>query len=217
MMTSRRVLVSTLLVLAACGESAVNEPTWIDDIRPIMAANCVTCHARPATGGAPPFFRLDKYGDTALPDGTTIILGAAAMADRIAERGGVSGSMPPDYPRPAWQRDTMVNWGAMPALGERAGNLPPAIELRSALPATAQDPFAIEYELTDPDRDLADGSLLARPSAGNDVLISAELRSGRGVVTIDLSTLDAGSYALVAALTDDLVEVEVELGSLSVP
>ena len=61
-----RVTAATLLLLAAagaCSPSVPAEPTWLDDVRPILAANCIRCHSPPYIGGAPVSFRLDIYGD----------------------------------------------------------------------------------------------------------------------------------------------------------
>ncbi len=202
-----------------CKEGGVSDPTWIDDVRPIMAANCVRCHALPAIGGAPDAFRLDKYGDTVLPDGT-IVRGAAQMNEYIAHRAGILGEMPPDYPRGDGQRETLENWlnaDGMPTRGERADNSDPEIEITSQIPAGADDEVVtLAYDITDADGDLVDGALVVVSAGGNDVVVDAGFRSGRGTVAWNPTTFPPGDYALVARLTDDIVTTLVPLGQVTV-
>ena len=209
-------IVTLLAAVAGCTESAPSAPTWIDDVRPILAANCVRCHGLPAIAGAPGTFRLDKYGDTLLPDGT-VVSGAAGVAFIIGFRAGDKGDMPPDYPRPDWQRDTLLNWNTTGvALGDRADNAPPELIVAEGATIDVPGSGSLPYEVTDADGDLVDGQLIARPTTGDDIVLSADLRSGRGVATYDTPVLPDGSYELLAVLTDDLVTVEVSFGSVSV-
>lgn len=85
-------------------EEAVEHPTYVDDVKPILDANCIQCHTSPPNEGAPSTFRLDVYeteGD---------VLGAGDKADRIAAR-TESGTMPKGGPPlPQAEVDTLAAW-----------------------------------------------------------------------------------------------------------
>ena len=49
--------------LTACAPEVPETPTWLQDVRPIVLANCVRCHTPPPIGGAPDNVRFDKYAD----------------------------------------------------------------------------------------------------------------------------------------------------------
>ncbi len=193
------------------GSPAVTQPTWLEDVRPIVQANCLRCHTPPSIGGAPTDFRLDVYEDTPLADGR-VIRGARTMARFIAYRAGEQGTMPPDFPRNDGQRDTLINWwenGA--ALGGQGFNSLPQAELLSELSQADQDPVALEYEARDADGDLVSGSIRV-----GDRVVAELVKNGRGTATVNPATLEDGDYPIVASLTDDLSRRDVTIGTLVV-
>jgi hypothetical protein len=207
------------LALAACTEAAPDDPSWAD-VAPLLAAHCVRCHGAPAIG-APPTFRLDRYDDVIVeagPFGDTAgvrrVLGAAAMAEWIAERAG-DGSMPPRIPLAQYDRDLLASWFAaraplddvegsivLPRRGPpRPGNALPTLAL-DAQPGAAG--YQLVYELRDPDRDLVTGELVAiGQTSGATIRASlGELHSGRGELELDAARFPAGRYQLEASLDD---------------
>jgi hypothetical protein len=38
-------------------------PTWEADVGPLLAERCTGCHTVPQQGGAPDYFRLDRYAE----------------------------------------------------------------------------------------------------------------------------------------------------------
>ena len=209
----KKFSILSLLLTGACdiGSPAVTAPTWLEDVRPIVQANCLRCHAQPSIGGAPNDFRLDVYEDTPLADGR-VIRGAKTMARFIAFRAGEEGTMPPDFPRNDGQRDTLVNWWAngAPLGGNSFGTLPEAT-LISELSQADNEPLTLEYEVRDADDDLVSGTIRV-----GDRLVAELVTNGRGRASVNPATLEDGDYPIVAALTDDLSRTEVVLGTLVV-
>jgi hypothetical protein len=194
---------------SACYPSAPANPTWIDDVRPLLVANCIRCHGAPALGGAPPSFRLDRFEDTGNLDGS-VTRGAATMAEYIAQRAGVLGEMPPDGPaRTDVQRETLIRWwdqaplGELPARGARANNREPTIVLVEPVGAGVDDQgLDFFYEISDADGDLVTGELTASSASANAYLAS-NLVSGRGRVFVDTGALPDGEWEFSAQLYDD--------------
>ncbi len=216
--------------LIACADQAPAEPTWVDDVAPILAAHCARCHGAPAIGGAPATFRLDRYDDSnGHPGGDPLasgrrVLGAAAMAEWIAER-AADGSMPPRFPLAQHDRDVLTNWfdarplpddaedgTRLPLRGAaRPGNQPPRFTLTAAPDDDGDESdvggLTLAYQLSDPDGDLVSGQLLAAlpggpgtPSAEPRVI--GELHGGRGTLILDTALLPAGPLTLTALLDD---------------
>lgn len=218
------IVLAAIAAVAGCGDSAPDNPTWIDDVRPIVAANCARCHAVPAAGGAPASLRFDKYGDTPavgeveMPTGSDamIISGAAGYAPTIAEE-VEEGAMPPDGELTADQIETIERWAETVELGERAGNADPELVSIDDLPASASGDVSLAYVITDADGDLVDGTLVLRPrGAGDGVVVAIGLHDGTGDARFDAATAGPGSYDAVLVLTDDLARVEQSLGEISI-
>ena len=222
-MTPMRTFAAVALALAACSSpEAPSNPSWTMDVRPILVANCVRCHGYPATGGAPGSFRLDRYENTVTDDGQ-VILGAGAVASFIKTR-VLDGSMPPQFPMPDWQVDTLVNWALLkpsgvaepPPLGAgRPDNQPPAMTLLGSSLEPATGIYTLEWEIRDPDRDLVGGRLLAIGPDGQQV-VTRELYAGRGTTAWDAGVVAAGTYTLTAQIDDGGGEVDLALGELTV-
>jgi hypothetical protein len=219
-----RYLTTTLLALGAAGcLSTPSDPTWVDDVRPILAANCVRCHNAPATGGAPDSFRLDVYEDVTT-DAGRVVRGAASMAEFIFVRTDAQ-TMPPRFPLDQRQRDILANWrldgvdlGGRPPRGDRPSGAP-TFDLLRPLSDSVTDDGRLEllYEIRDPDRDLVRGELRVGADAANAVVVSTSLISGRGSVTWDVAAAADGDYKLFAVLDDGPgQDVTIEIATHSV-
>ena len=61
-----RHIITLIAMLAAalaigCRPETPDAPTWTEDVRPIVRANCIRCHSPPQIEDAPAGFRIDKY------------------------------------------------------------------------------------------------------------------------------------------------------------
>ncbi len=212
-----------LLAAGACAPEVPAEPTWVDDVRPILAANCIRCHSPPHISGAPQSMRLDKYDDEFLPDididdndDPELVQGAAVYSVQIAER--VQDDMPPRFPLTGRQIDVLTAWheAGAPHGEARANNALPTMVASGDL-QVSNDRVALGYEIEDADGDIVTGILMADPGGGADpdpIVVSNELFVGRGVVAGRLAT---GTYEIFAELDDGNDTVQVELGTAVVP
>ncbi len=208
-MTTAHALTTAAVALAASAcLSTPSDPTWVDDVRPILLANCVRCHSVPATGGAPDTFRLDVFEDVVADDGQ-LIWGAGAMAEFIVVRSDAL-QMPPRFPLDERQRTILSNWrldgidlGGRPPRGDRT-SAAPTIALTQPLADSldADGRLVVHYELRDPDQDVVHGELRVGADAASSVLVSTSLMSGRGQVVWDVAAAAEGSYTLFAVLDD---------------
>ena len=220
-----RATPAILLLLAwltgACAPEVPAEPTWIDDVRPIMAANCIRCHSPPYIGRVPTNFRLDLFEDDLVlqSDGTTPVHGAAYTSSDGTLAGVVDNeTMPPVTPLTGRQIDVLLTWHEVgePKGAARDGNSAPTMSLTSDLDI---DPGRVGffYEIADADGDIVTGVILADPGGGADpdpIAASNEIFVGRGAVRFSLPT---GTYELIAELDDGHERVTVELGMAVVP
>jgi hypothetical protein len=213
-----------LLAAGACAPAVPSEPTWVDDVRPILAANCIRCHSPPYIGGAPQTFRLDKYDEEFLPDlpidegddperinGAGSELLPMAIATNVERE-----DMPPRFPLSSRQIDVLVNWyeAGAPHGEARANNALPTMVVPGDL-EIAEEHVALEYEIEDSDGDIVTGLVLADPGGGADpIVVSNELFVGRGRVKGHISP---GTYELSAEIDDGNDTVQIELGTAVVP
>jgi hypothetical protein len=207
-------------IATACAPEVPAEPTWVDDVRPILAANCIRCHSAPPIGGAPTFMRLDRYGDEVDPDTQEVaVSGAAGYAITIASHTAL-GLMPPRYPLTDRQVNVLEAWfvAGAPRGGPRPGNRDPIIELDEAPAPDDAGRVIMRYDISDPDGDLVVGVLRAEPDAPgqSSIVISNELVSGRGRVVWRSATAVPGRYTLVAELEDGDEPIFVDLGEVEV-
>lgn len=226
-----RIHLLALAVVTGCGlGDAPENPTWAEDVAPILASNCVRCHGYPATGGAPDTFRLDMYDDSIAADGT-LILGAASMARFIAvrvdkEATGTAGidTMPPDFATGENLTDRQIeilnNWALADGLPPRGvppeGNQAPTMVLtRPLADSVVGGQLTLQYEIRDPDRDIVTGQVNAGPSFDSGVQVGP-VRSGRGEVVWDFGTEAPGNYNLVARLDDGGETHDIDLGTFDV-
>lgn len=207
------------LALSACATEVPSQPSF-QDVMPIVAANCIRCHAYPVIGGAPGDceadasgvrwcgFRLDSYddlivnnGDPSDPTDDIGVRGAASVAAIIPSRvRDPRAPMPPRFPLDELERETLIAWarGEPPARDARPGNQPPAI----ALDVTpGGEVVTLRYSLHDPDGDLVVGTIQAR-GAGDDDHLVAPLQSGHDTIAWNTAGLSAGAYALSAWVDD---------------
>lgn len=207
-----------LLVTAAACASAPESPTWVDDVQPVLLANCARCHRGRPIGGAPADFRLDVYEDTVV-DGR-LIRGAATMAEFVAERAGRLGEMPPDGPElTPRQRQILENWwasrpaGERPALGERPGNRAPTVTvLRRQLPTLGDPTVLLELQIDDADGDSPTGALFL-----GDRLVWTRLHGGRQTIVTSTAGLPPEQEVPVQAfVSDDLTAESVVLAQARV-
>lgn len=223
----------SLIASASCMPDAPENPSFQQDVMPVLAANCLRCHGAPAIGGAPADFRLDSFEDVTvrerlLPAGDPMceppstnpdcfpvtILGATSMAGISAARAGDDvRPMPPRFPIEDHQIELLENWAANGAgRGEpRPGNGRPQATLDASDRAGAV--VQLRVRVDDPDRDVVGGSLHAQVG-GTEVFVGL-LHSGSASVTWDATGIAAGSYSLTARLDDGAAVVEVNLGTIT--
>lgn len=234
------------LALAACAtESAPIEPSWQVDVMPLVAANCVRCHAYPFRGGGTrgdgtprtSALRLDTFDDVELADGN-VASGAAksiqpifrlthAIALRIDQR-----PMPPDRPLDDLELEVIRNWanlgnGEIAIRGPgRPDNQVPELTISELTRDASSITFG--YQLRDPDRDLVVGAVLGprlKSGAVEPRAVIGNVVAGNGEFTWDITGVPPGTYELAARLDDGAdVDpeggedyVEVALGSSTLP
>ncbi len=211
----RAIAIIALSAQAGCAPEVPSEPTWVDDVRPILVANCVRCHSVPPLGGAPGGFRLDAYGAESPEeaDATGEPYGARLMDGLITARTEAK-TMPPRLSLTGRQIEVLAAWQqAGSPRGVRADNRAPEI---SIVPERDGPQVVLAYTIEDPDEELVTGSLFADPGDGERLLVSVELFSGRGEIGWSTDAIEPGSYDLVAELDDGSGVVEVDAGSVEV-
>jgi hypothetical protein len=141
-MRTRGWLVASLLVLgSACGTEAPvpDKPTWVDDVQPILQANCFHCHGANANYGKWGTKRWDVFDVSQQPytdlgfmagmDFTSPTTTAEKILIKtyIADPG--EGRMPPPPATPLSARDieTITKWLDDPVEGTHSPNHKPTI------------------------------------------------------------------------------------------
>ncbi len=203
----------------ACAPEVPANPTWEDDVRPILAANCVRCHRSEPQNFAPNTFDLSVCEDA----GT--VLGASAQATRVIARAQGQGAqpMPPEPGAQLSDRQIEVieNWQAngAPCNGGGSNAAPSFALLRSLddslLPGARDLELALRYEIDDRNGDPVDARLFAIDDAGALYPIADALTEGVGEVRWTLSDLGPGRYQIIAELDDGEVIHEHSVGTLT--
>lgn len=219
-----------LLVLAGCGPEVPAQPSFQQDVMPILAANCIRCHGFPAIGGAPRELRLDSFGDTVVtdgvpgsgacggdpsdPDAEVVICGAATYAAAIPSRlRDETRPMPPRFPLDDDQIAILENWTRDPIRGEpRPGNAVPTIEVLAV--DREGSAVRVRTRVDDVDGDLVTGTLRADLGAVDRFVGS--LRSGTIELVWDVSGVAAGAYPLTAEVDDGAQLHVLALGTITV-
>jgi hypothetical protein len=226
--------VAVLFVLAACAADVPEHPTYVDDVAPILMANCARCHGAPTTTAeGRNCLRVDRW-DSA-PDASAlcpddqptnvdvamradVILGVHDGAQMILDAVS-TGAMPADGPPLTdRQQEILQRWMA-DGTPKHAGNAPPTITFLTppAGDTTIDQSYVVRYDVSDPDGDAVTWSL-GWTSGAKTGTFTTGLTGGKGMVTIDTSTLASGTYTLVATLDDGTVKVMVSsTGTLTVP
>jgi hypothetical protein len=127
MTTSRMLLLLTGLVVtsalgAGCGASVPSNPTWVEDVRPILVARCIRCHQSSVTNdpGKTPnaFGNFDhaNFSDFAGADLIYVKMVGDAVAGKIAGSPAGIGFMPPPPSEKLvdWQIETLQRWQKNP-------------------------------------------------------------------------------------------------------
>jgi hypothetical protein len=220
-----------LLATVACTPDVPAEPSFQQDVLPILAANCVRCHGYPAIGGAPETFRLDVLGDTAVvageprdppvcggdpgdPAAELVLCGAASYAFISALRvRDEQRPMPPRFTLADHQIEILERWAQAPERGDpRPDNRAPTV----AVEVLGNDGavLVIRVETDDADRDLVVGTL--RLQVAGAMPLVGPIRSGIVELRFDPGAIPAGDYPLLAAVDDGAALHELMLGTLTI-
>ena len=222
-------LAALAVLVSACTAAVPDHPTYVEDVQPIVEANCVRCHAAPtAVKELRNCVRLDQWDstpDTAMKCSDSanmgMILGVHDAGPMIVAQ-VTQHRMPIDGPAlSSRQIDIFQRW-ADGGFRKRATNSPPTITFSSppAAGVTVCNPVCtttVAYDVSDPDGDAVTWSL-GWSSGGRSGTFATGLTGGTGSLTIDATTLASGTYTLVATLDDGTVMVMVDApGTLTVP
>ncbi|HTE54890.1 MAG TPA: hypothetical protein VK698_28750 [Kofleriaceae bacterium] len=211
--------VAAAALFGACAPSVPDEPTWTEDVRPIVTANCTRCHTPPPLEGAPDNVRFDKYDDEDRDgNGSADMYGTGSEAMIMATRVQAE-EMPLDFPLLPRQQDIIADWAdaGAPKGEPREGNRAPTMEIISDFEQDG-DLLVADYRIDDPDFDLVTGRLVADPDGDGDlVVVTFDLFSGVSQIVWDAEGVPSGPYSLTAEIEDGSAEVTVELGSVDVP
>jgi cytochrome c553 len=204
----------------ACTPAAPANPTWEEDVKPILAANCVRCHREEAQNGAPNTFRLDVCED----DGST--LGAAAQAMRAVIRGEAEvRPMPPLPAAPLSDRqiEMLQNWADNGAPCTGTASAAPVFVLLAPLEdsvrpgaAPGEHVLAIRYAIEDRARTLVSATVVATAASGETYVAPEPLRADASELTWALGTMPAGSYEVFVTLDDGAEIREVRAGTFRI-
>jgi mono/diheme cytochrome c family protein len=212
------IALAAAALVGACAPAVPDEPTWTEDVRPILVANCVRCHSPPAIQGAPRTIRFDKYDDdlniNGSPERYAALSESMIMAQRVTAE-----TMPPVFPLFPRQQDVIDAWAAAgaPKGPPLEGNREPVMELTADF-SEEGGVLRIPYRIDDADSDLVTGRFLAEPNFdGDPIIVTFDLFSGNGTVLWDWNDIDSGSYDLSAVIDDGSAEVTFDFGSVDVP
>lgn len=218
------------LALAACLPSIPAEPSFQQDILPILAANCVRCHGYPTIGGASASFRLDAFDDVIVRPGSPDANTPCGLPEDPAAQGVLCGAvtqsrfsalrtqdtfypMPPRFPLDDYQIDVLDVWSRNPTRGApRRNNQAPAMEIEEVV--RSGESFTLRVRINDADGDLVAGSLHAQ--IGTARVLVGVLRSGPQQLTWTATGVASGTYPLIATLDDGAEPRIVTLGTIEI-
>lgn len=216
---------ATLVVAAAqvgCAPAVPENPTWTEDVRPILMANCARCHTDPPIGGAPGYLRLDRYENWPNPIGGDL-LGAGNQAARIADRASNGERpMPPLIgPLTDRQQELLQLWvdNGAPRGEPLPDNEAPTLDIATPVVEMGPRTVTFDYEIGDVEGDWVVGQVMSEsPADQTPVVVAPAMYRGTGQVVWTVpDNLPGGTYALTAMVDDGNTLVSVDLGSVNVP
>lgn len=210
-MNLTRMLVSTMLLTAACQAAPVapKDPTWTDDVYPIIQANCAHCHGPRASelasekDDSKTLTRYDFVANDGVCDDLKMKLKIGNLSPSsvslfLRPPGNAITRMPPPPADalPDWQFKTIQNWGGR--RNDRDDNSKPEAS-GVALPSDAvSDELKFAVDVSDRDGDQVIGQITIG------TLDPVNVHGvGRTQVKIeDLSKLSAGTHDVNVVLCD---------------
>jgi hypothetical protein len=181
----RTIALASSLALAfgaACSAAkAPDKPTWVDDVQPLLQANCSHCHGGTwlVTGERQRFDICDTSGFAdsgylfnAIDDSGMNLGPAATGANRLAKTlaADTSNDYMPPAPAgglPQYEKDVLANWAAInpkgsAPCGTRPGNHKPVVKLIGT-PKYANQGVTVTVQITDADHDPVVGTMFVGP------------------------------------------------------
>jgi hypothetical protein len=208
----RRSILGLLLAISAgCGGNVPDDPTWFDDVQPIVRANCARCHGADPSDPKVAKFRLDRYvkDDTATFDAYDYAVDMGGTAPMVAVAvDQESPAMPPDYALSDRQREILATWSERGAKKGSRSNRLPQIELIAVPDATTVDQeLAITIRSWDDDLDGLAVQLwahdLATADDNSDVHLGPVVGGGQRSITADSGQLASKHRFQIYAVLDD--------------
>jgi len=199
------------LAVAACGADVPANPTYFEDVQPILRANCVRCHGAVPSDPKIAKFRLDRYvkDDAATYDAwdyAQASAGGAAPMIRVAVDLDAP-AMPPDYELTERQREILSRWVDHGAPKGTRDNRAPGIALVvPADPTTADQALDVTIRAWDDDGDGLIAQLWAHDvatSEGEDIPLGAAISNGQYDLSLDTGILASKHDFEIYAILDD--------------
>ncbi len=242
---NRILLPLMLIVVGGCNPDAPASPRFQQDVLPVLAANCVSCHGVPALGGAPelivpqtkarfPSHRFDVYGDVTVREALLpatvplcvvanrdercspiVVAGASSLADDAARRAADDDAPMPPRFRLDDHQIELLENWA--DQGAERGE-PRAGNARpsAVIDTTERTGDIIRLSVDVDDADRDPvGGSLHVQIGGTETFVGL-LQSGITSVTWDATGLAGGPYPLSARLDDGAAEVVINLGMVTV-
>ena len=206
---------------SGCSPAVPENPTWTEDVRPILMANCARCHTDSPIGGAPGYIRLDRFENWPNPAGGNYI-GAGALADRVVARASDPDLPMPPVIGPLDDRQQAILQGWLDNQAERGAPLPdnaaPTITVGPAQVDAVARTATFDYEILDEEGDYVVGQLASvSPVDDSDVVVAAVMYRGSGQVVWDFTDEPGGVYPVTAIIDDGNTLVSVDVGTVDVP
>lgn len=205
-------LAFAMLGFAGCGEDLPANPTYFEDIQPLLREACGACHGADPVDPKVAAFRLDRYvkddvssydvWDYAQASG-----GIPAPLQRVAVNREAP-AMPPGKALSARDRELLERWLAQGApKGTRANRLPAIERLAPAELGAVDQELSLSLRAWDDDLDGLIVELwaheLGASGDADDLQVSPRLGAGQRDLTIDTGTLTSKRSYQIYALLDD--------------
>jgi cytochrome c553 len=208
---SRGMIIGVVAVVAGCGGEVPGDPTWFDDVQPIVQANCARCHGADPSDPKIARFRLDRYvkDDTATFDAYDYALDMGGTAPMVAVAVDQEApAMPPDYALSDRQREILATWSSRGAKKGTRDNRVPQLELIRAPDAPMVDQeLALTIRSWDDDLDGLAVQLwahdLASADDSTDVHLGPIVGGGQRTITADSGQLASKHRFQIYAVLDD--------------